>query len=214
MVTKAPRQTSEVPCRSGRSRLDRLCKFETHCHHWQRALRGTVRGAKELQTRSGDGREPVYSMNLAPHKRHNERRRQADTWMRKHSLKDTAWTTAQRCKQSPQTRGQSKRPETGREKGLCLEVCRENTKDSAYLKEFSKAPAIPVNRAHAPPQGHRRAGHASSLPGRRCHEDSDEQATPPLSRTSAATRTATSRPRLLSPGPALPRLRTGARTET
>ena len=40
-------------------------------------------------------------------------------------------------------------------------------------------------------------------PARRCDEDSDRQATPPLSRASAATRTATSRPRLLSPGRAL-----------
>ena len=33
-----------------------------------------------------------------------------------------------------------------------------------------------------PSKSQRRAGHASSLPGRRFHEDSDEQATPPLSR--------------------------------
>ena len=51
------------------------------------------------------------------------------------------------------------------------------------------------DRAREPGRGHERAapraprreraGHASSLPGRRFHEDSDEQATPPLSRASA-----------------------------
>ena len=38
-------------------------------------------------------------------------------------------------------------------------------------------------------RGQRRVGHASSLPGRRFNEDSDEQATPPLSRAGAWTTT-------------------------
>ena len=57
---------------------------------------------------------------------------------------------------------------------------------------------FPWRRCHL--QCERRTGH---LPGRRFDEDSDEQATPPLSQAGASTRTATSKPRLLSPRPAL-----------
>ena len=52
---------------------------------------------------------------------------------------------------------------------------------------------VPSRERRALRRGQRRAGHASSLPGRRCDEDSDGQATPPLSRAGASTETATSR---------------------
>ena len=109
------------------------------------------------------------------------------TSFRKHSLKDTAWTTAQRCKQNHTTRGRSRSARDETRQVIMLGSVQTEHEGFSIPQGIQQGACNSSQQRHAraPPRGHRQAGPAPSLPGRRCHEDSDEQATPPLSRASA-----------------------------